>query len=119
MDSCCTSIYVVLINTSHRIGQATERKRPIFWEHQGNCAVRIGHWKAVYRRCEAEQIGWELYDMNQDRTELNNLAPQYEDQVKDMIQMWNVWAQRCGVKRWPLHPIPDGEKDWPNLPWLW
>jgi arylsulfatase len=100
-------------------GQTAERKQPIFWEHQGNYAVRDGKWKLVYRRCENEQIGWELYDMESDRTELINLAEQYEEKVRYMIEIWKDWAERCDVKPWPLHPIPDGEKDWSNLPWMW
>lgn len=107
------------------------RKKPIFWEHQGNCAVRDGQWKLVYRRCEnaetnrnneskdVDTFGWELYDMEMDRTELCNLASQHKDQVQRLMQLWKEWAQRCRVKPWPLNPIPEGEKDWSNLPWMW
>ena len=42
----------------------------MFWEHEGNAAVRIGKWKLVKRYPRA----WELYDMDADRTELNDLA---------------------------------------------
>jgi arylsulfatase len=95
------------------------RQSPIFWEHQGNCAVREGKWKLVYQRCEEGDDEWELYDMDNDRTELNNLAFQHKDRVEHMIQLWKEWAERVGVKPWPLHPIPEGEKDWSNVPWLW
>lgn len=57
--------------------------------------------------------------MHEDRTELNNLALLHHDKVAQMIELWKVWAERCGVKPWPLHPIPDGEKDWSNMPWQW
>jgi len=100
-------------------GHVCKRKQPIFWEHQGNCAARIGRWKLVYRRCDDEEIGWELYDMETDRTELNNLISLHEEKSLEMINMWKQWANRCGVKPWPLHAIPEGEKDWSNLPWLW
>ena len=81
--------------------------------------MRLDKWKLVYRRCEEEQIGWELYDMDQDRTELMNLKSQNSEKADQLILMWKDWADRCGVKPWPLHPIPDGEKDWSNLPWMW
>ena len=100
-------------------GDNRQRQTPIFWEHQGNCAVRDGKWKLVYRRCEEGGDDWELYDMDKDRTELNNLASQKRDLVEQMTQMWKEWANRVGVKPWPLHPIPEGEKDWSNLPWQW
>ena len=45
-------------------------RKPMFWEHEGNAAVRIGKWKLVKRYPRA----WELYDMDADRTELNDLA---------------------------------------------
>lgn len=57
--------------------------------------------------------------MHNDRTELMNLALQHKDKVAVLIKLWKEWAERCGVKPWPLHPIPDDEKDWSNLPWLW
>ena len=97
------------------------RQSPLFWEHQGNCAVRSGKWKLVYRRSEEGDDDWEFYDMDSDRTELDNLAMvhQHKEKVEHMLQMWKDWAERVGVKQWPLHPIPDGEKDWSNLPWLW
>ena len=44
--------------------------RPIFFEHEGNRAVRYGRWKLV----ATAGGSWELYDMNADRTENFNLA---------------------------------------------
>jgi hypothetical protein len=48
----------------HASGEA-----PIFWEHEGNSAVRWGNHKLLHLHGEP----WELYDMDVDRTELNNL----------------------------------------------
>ena len=47
-------------------------RKPIFWEHESNRAIRDGQWKLV---AKADQP-WELYDMDADRTEMNNLAAQ-------------------------------------------
>ena len=68
-------------------------ERPLFWEHEGNAAVRLGKWKLV-----KEYPGpWELYDMEQDRTETHNIADQHPDMVKDLSAQYDVWAERCGV----------------------
>lgn len=76
------------------IFQGQERAdRPLFWEHEGNRAVRLGKWKLVSRHPGA----WELYDTEIDRTELNNLAGKYPDQVETMADLYQAWAKRCGV----------------------
>ena len=79
-------------------GEPLNRPQPIFWEHEGNRAIRIVDWKLVYKH----RGGWELYDMTTDRTEMNNLAATQLDRVKDMSAQWDAWAKRVGVAPWPL-----------------
>jgi arylsulfatase A-like enzyme len=78
-------------------GQAITRDEPIFWEHEGNRAVRDGKWKLVSR------LGyqWQLFDMDQDRTELNDLADKYPDRVKTMSNQYDAWAANDYVDLWP------------------
>ena len=66
---------------------------PMFWEHEGNAAMRDGQWKLV-RKYPGD---WELYDMEADRTELHDVAPQHPDRVRDMARQYDAWAARCGV----------------------
>ncbi|MEI8401466.1 MAG: arylsulfatase [Alcaligenaceae bacterium] len=66
---------------------------PMFWEHEGNAAVRIGHWKLVRDYPNA----WELYNLEEDRTELHNLARQKPERVAAMSLEYEAWAKRCGV----------------------
>ena len=73
-----------------------ERERPILWEHEGNCAVRDGRFKLVKKH----PGDWELYDMVEDRTELNDLAEVNRPQVKKMVAAWEEWADRCGILPW-------------------
>jgi arylsulfatase len=74
--------------------QGKEREiRPLFWEHEGNRAMRLGKWKLVARYPE----DWELYDTETDRTELTNLAKAYPEEAKKMSALYEEWAKRCGV----------------------
>jgi arylsulfatase A-like enzyme len=66
---------------------------PMFWEHEGNAAVRIGDWKLVRRHPGP----WELYDMTADRTELHDVAAAHPGRVADMAAQYEAWAKRCGV----------------------
>ena len=74
-------------------GRSWERSRPMVWEHEGNRAVRVCQWKLV----GDYPGGWELYDMDEDGTELNDLAPKNAGKVAELEAIYNQWADRCGV----------------------
>ena len=74
-------------------GKSLARKEPIFWEHEGNRAVRDGKWKLVSK----ENKPWELYDMEADRTELDDLAAQMPEKVKQLAEKWEAYAARSDV----------------------
>ncbi|MFO0942245.1 MAG: arylsulfatase [Pirellulales bacterium] len=79
-------------------GKSIQRAEPIFWEHEGNRAVRIENWKIVAKH----NAQWELYDIDADRTEMNDLAKEHPQRVEHMSNRWQTWADRVGVVRWPL-----------------
>jgi arylsulfatase A-like enzyme len=65
----------------------------IYWEHEGNRAVRQGDWKLVAEN----NTEWELYDLKSDRSELKNLAAQHPEKVLELGGLYRKWADRCGV----------------------
>ena len=71
----------------------------IYWEHEGNRAVRLGRWKLV-SKWTRESSNWELYDIEADRTEVHNLAATLPEKVAELSEMWHAWAQRVGVIEW-------------------
>jgi len=77
-------------------GQPLARTQPIFWEHEGNKAVRDGHWKLVQRH----RLDWQLYDMAADRTEQHDLSKERTDIASRLEAAWAGWAQRTYVDDW-------------------
>lgn len=79
--------------------QAIERDA-LYWEHEGNRAIRMGDWKLVSVANKHHSFWdpfnelpiayWELYNLADDRTETNNLAAQHPEKVKKMAQKWQV-----------------------------
>jgi arylsulfatase len=78
-------------------GRTIEREA-IYWEHEGNRAVRQGRWKLVAKGAAGP---WELYDMAADRSELKDLAADDPDRVRNMAALWDAWAKRANVLPWP------------------
>lgn len=82
--------------------------RTLFWEHEGNRAIRKGKWKLVSEypgtwstvRAYKKKGEWELYNMEIDRTEMNDLSGQQPDLVKELSKEWQQWANRSRVIPW-------------------
>lgn len=88
-------------------GQAWSRQQPIYWEHEGNCAIRSGNLKLVRKFNQP----WELYDMENDRTELHDLAPGNAALMQPLLKDYGGWAQSAGVMDWN-QALPKLQKMW-------
>lgn len=82
-------------------GNPLARKQPIFIEHEGNASVRDGEWKLVGRNVTPprglRKDRWQLYQMNDDGTELHDLAGEKPEKVAELSAKWEQWAKRAGV----------------------
>ncbi len=90
-------------------GRSIERDA-IFWEHEGNRAVRQGRWKLVARGPAGR---WELYDLAADRTEMRDLESERPELVKELTAKWEAWARRTKVIPWiwkPQYGEPESTK---------
>jgi arylsulfatase len=76
-------------------------ERPIFWEHEGNRAMRQGDWKLVAKGPGGK---WELYNVVKDRTEMHDLSGSESTRRDAMVGAWEVWAKRAHVIPWPWKP---------------
>jgi arylsulfatase A-like enzyme len=63
----------------------------LFWELNDHRAVRSGKWKLVGKKKQA----WELYNLQIDRGETNNLADRRPIIVNKLGAMYREWSQRC------------------------
>lgn len=59
-------------------------REPIYFNHCGHHALRDGKWKLVSVRYGK----WQLYDLDNDRSELRNLADKHQDRVRRMAAQW-------------------------------
>jgi arylsulfatase A-like enzyme len=89
--------------------------RAVYFEHEGNRAVRLGRWKLVsradddpfawWKRDDPGPGNWELFDLEADRTETDNLASERPDLVQSLAELWHQWALRTDA-------LPYPEKTW-------
>jgi arylsulfatase len=79
----------------------------LFWEHEGNRAIRVDDWKLVAKVQKsrkftpADEHTWELYDLGNDPSETKNLASTNPNKVGELSRLWEREALRLKVKPWP------------------
>ncbi|MDQ8182666.1 arylsulfatase [Pelagicoccus sp. SDUM812005] len=60
--------------------------RGLYFQHSGNKAYRLGDWKAVMRRDNANH--WELYNLALDRAERNDLSTTHPQKLSQLVALW-------------------------------
>lgn len=71
-------------------------REAIYWEHEGNRAVRMGDWKLVAEHAKP----WELYNIARDRSEQHDLSQQEPERVNQMAALYVAYAKRANVELW-------------------
>jgi len=70
-------------------GRRRDGHPALFWEHYGKKGALKDGWKAV-----RPKLGrWELYNLEEDETELTNLAAERPEIVRDLERQYNAWAE--------------------------
>ena len=87
--------------------QPGNKQRAVFFEHEGNRAVREGKWKLV---ANGPRGSWQLHDMEADRVEATNVAEQFPTITARLKAAWEAWATRCNVVPWPYRQPYDSNR---------
>jgi arylsulfatase A-like enzyme len=65
-----------------------ERAGPLFWEWRNGQAMRMDNWKIVRNDKNNE---WNLYDLDNDPTETQNLAESHRDIIEKLDSIYHSW----------------------------
>lgn len=63
------------------------KRESLWWQHEGNRALRMGDWKIV---AAGRNAPWELYNLHDDRSETRNLAAQQPEIVATLAARWEL-----------------------------
>lgn len=72
------------------------------WELCGRGAIRKANWKAVFIPKPKGPEKWQLYDLSKDPGEVNDLAEEQPEKLKELLDHWERYMVDCGVV--PLQP---------------
>ncbi len=77
--------------------------RDLFFEHFEGCAVHSAEgWKAIRADKKSK---WQLYNLNEDPTEMNNQAQNEPELLSRLIEKYEAWAEESLV-----YPLPTATK---------
>ena len=86
------------VSFKKKLYSESNEQRIMYWEHMGNKAIRCGDWKLVM----THGSNWELYNLRDDPTELEDISHLNVDIVIRLSMKWNNWARENNVKDWPV-----------------
>ena len=76
-------------------GQSIKRSEPLYWQWRDTGAIREGNLKAVF----SKDGTWQLYDLSNDRNEMNDLAKQSPERLQSLKATWQTWFD--SHPQWP------------------
>ena len=69
-------------------GLPLPQRPPIYWHWRKGKAIRVGSWKLV-----SHGGPWELYDLEADRTERQDLSASYPGVTAHLSGKWEAWSK--------------------------
>lgn len=67
------------------------------WELFGHRAIRQGSWKAVWRPRSDAEDGWELYNLADDPSEMDDVADKHRDVLDKLVLFWDQYVAETGM----------------------
>lgn len=67
------------------------------WELFGQKALRKGDWKALFIPAPNGPNRWQLYNLQHDKGETQDLAKQYPDKLQELLNDWATYVKENGV----------------------
>jgi arylsulfatase len=87
----------------HFKGILKSKERVLCFDHFDSSAIRKGGWKLVRGNNRYKNRTWELYNLDEDRCETNNLIAANPGKAKELEAEWLAWAKRVKVNPYYLH----------------
>ena len=84
-------------------GSESMESRTLCFDHFESSAIRQGDWKLVRGNRRYRDRTWELYNMAEDRCEINDLINTHPDRASAMEKSWLEWAVRVKVNPYYRH----------------
>lgn len=80
------SLFPVIVDS---LGAEVKKRSPIYFSHEGNHAVRDGHFKLVStaKKRQGDDF-WHLYDMRSDRSEQQDVSQLFPEKTEELRQLW-------------------------------
>ena len=94
-------------------GEAESPRTPqdyLAWELFGNRAIVQGNWKLRWEYKPFGKFDWELYNLASDPAELNDVAAQNPEKVKELVALWDDYVKKNHViipNRSPFEGLSD------------
>ena len=110
------------MTSSLKDNQVSTQKKVQYFETTGHRAIWSEGWKAVTFHNKGDDFEtevWELYYLDDDMAEIDNLADQYPEKLNELINLWWHEAEQYGVL--PLDDMSgmNGSGWWPEQKKSW